>query len=403
MTSPEPTTEQYAAVQAAITAAVVAYVLSFAKYFAAPVLTAAQWVNFLSLLFPEVARGREEAARSARDFYDAERARFEPDLPPNARLLERYEFDWFVEAMEPLRVRMQAENTPERVVAQLALRAAREVENAGRRQIIGAVEADTQLQEVIEAENQLQEVFEADPEFQEVVDKRQQLIDRLNALKKSPAPNADIRRVLEADLAVFEAKYRSSEPVGSVTDLQSRIDKKRDKRDRVRAWARVATGAETCAWCLMLVSRGPVYMGADTAGAKGEYTDLELAELYKADEKSYLAEMGKRDPVTGKRYNMDDWHDGCDCLVVPVFDKKNWAGFDAWKRAEDLWATATEKARAELEANPDKKYYSFKGPRPGQPPGWYPTNLNRETINQLRKMIDEGEISSREWAALAAA
>lgn len=329
MTSPEPTTEQYAAAQAAITAAVVAYVLSFAKYFAAPVLTAAQWVNFLSLLFPEVARGREEAARSARDFYDAERARFEPDLPPNARLLERYEFDWFVEAMEPLRVRMQAENTPERVVAQLALRAAREVENAGRRQIIGAVEEDEQLAEVIQ--------------------------------------------------------FRRTSP------------------KRVQAWARVATGAETCAWCLMLVSRGPVYMGADTAGAKGNYTDLELAQLYQADEKSYAAELGKRNPETGKRYNMDDWHDGCDCLVVPVFDKKNWAGFDAWKRAEKLWTDASKKARAELEANPDKKYYSFKGPRPGQPPGWYPTNLNRETINQLRKMIDEGEISSREWAALAAA
>lgn len=35
-------------------------------------------------------------------------------------------------------------------------------------------------------------------------------------------------------------------------------------------WARVPVG-KTCAWCLMLASRGPVYRSADSAGAAGQY------------------------------------------------------------------------------------------------------------------------------------
>lgn len=57
-------------------------------------------------------------------------------------------------------------------------------------------------------------------------------------------------------------------------------------RDPARPrFARVPTGAKTCAWCTLLASRGFVYLTRDTAGAT------------------------------------EDYHDDCDCQAVAEFDK----------------------------------------------------------------------------------
>lgn len=80
-------------------------------------------------------------------------------------------------------------------------------------------------------------------------------------------------------------------------------------------WARVPTGAKTCAWCTMLASRGFVYWERGTAGDMG-HTGLG-----------------------------DDFHDDCDCAVVAEWDrhKHHISGYDpdamyamykaAWERA----------------------------------------------------------------------
>ena len=61
------------------------------------------------------------------------------------------------------------------------------------------------------------------------------------------------------------------------------------ERDPARPrFARVPRGAKTCAWCLMLASRGWVYHSKKSAG--------EIAEHY---------------------------HDECDCAVVPEWDREN--------------------------------------------------------------------------------
>lgn len=59
-------------------------------------------------------------------------------------------------------------------------------------------------------------------------------------------------------------------------------------------YARVPTGDKTCAFCLMLASRGFIYRSEDSAG------------------------------------EFDQWHDDCDCEVVASFDTKNSAieGYD---------------------------------------------------------------------------
>lgn len=51
-------------------------------------------------------------------------------------------------------------------------------------------------------------------------------------------------------------------------------------------YARVPDGAETCAFCIMLASRGPVYRSADTAGEGNHF------------------------------------HDNCDCRIVPIWGSK---------------------------------------------------------------------------------
>ncbi len=328
MTAPQnpQSAQQYSAQQALISAALLVLVAQFAKLFVNPLLSATDWVGLLRLLYPEVAAAREKSAVLARTFYDTERALAHPDLPVLARELEPYKFEWFVQAMEPARSAMSAEQSRNAAIGQLASLAVREVENAGRRQIIKAVEEDKPLEDKLAEQ----------PEYEVV---------------RKGGKNKVVRV------------------------------------SNVKGWARVATGKETCAFCLALISLGPVYSSANKAGLK-----LPESEALQAiTEGRDVSEV------------MNQWHKGCDCKVVPVFDLKNWVGREASQKAYRLWEKATERAAAALKADPGKKYYSFGDPEKKIPPGWYPTTLNREAMNQLRQMIADGDAAATDWAALRAA
>lgn len=130
----------------------------------------------------------------------------------------------------------------------------------------------------------------------------------------------------------------------------------------VRGWARVATGRETCSWCLMLVSRGPVYQFASTAGLN---TDDDTA----AD---MVAQGEDITPL------MNQWHAGCDCKVVPVYDKQNWVGRDEADRALELWNQIQDEAQEEWEAlSPEERER---------------TSYNRLALNALRRLIERGDV-----------
>jgi hypothetical protein len=150
----------------------------------------------------------------------------------------------------------------------------------------------------------------------------------------------------------------------------------------LKGWARVATGRETCAWCLMLVSRGPVYENAKTAG------------LNLIDEEAVRRSWAYEDDDVSD--HMEEWHPGCDCLVVPVFKSKGWPGEEEADRASELWSSASREARRILNDDPGKLYYSFKEK------AWLPTTLNRETVNVLRRRLTAGEITMTELTAVAA-
>jgi len=286
--------EEYAAQQALITAAVARYVQQFGRFFTNAALTIDEWLKLLQILYPEVERRRYESAVLARYFYDSQR-QLHTQLPRHSVDLEGYSFKSFVQNMEPARNRMSLPESPADAVTRMTLQAVREVENAGRQQLIHSVQAEP----------------------------------------------------------------------------EERI---------VHGWARVATGRETCEWCLMLISRGPVYLGSDTAGL--DLPDWEAEKMIAAGED--VSEF------------MEQWHAGCDCKVVPVYDVKNWPGMNEAKRAEELWIDASREAAKTLEANPDKQYYSMKNQR------WEKTTLNRETINTLRRRLESGDVSMTEFSALAA-
>jgi hypothetical protein len=278
------TPEEYAAAVAALTTQVSRYVLSLSRFFVAPTLSNTDWLNLLNLIWPQVVSGRTQAATSARAFYDSQRLTAHPDLTRNDRPLEGSEFPTFVRNMEPARAKMAQADSPRNATDLFASRAAREAENAGRQQVIHAVEND------------------------------------------------------------------------NVTSI-------------IRGWARVATGSHPCAWCLMLVSRGPVYMDASTAGL-----DLDSFSAQKF--------IAAGQDVSGY---MQEWHTNCHCIVVPVFKTKSWPGQAAAGKALKLWNEATIEGDALIESGDART-----------------KNRNTEALNALRRRISRGEIDGSSYAGLAA-
>ncbi|GGM64726.1 hypothetical protein GCM10012275_39160 [Longimycelium tulufanense] len=261
------TVEEYSEAQRAITAAVVALVLRVLEPFRLPLLTVRDWGAILAALYPTVERARRDTAELARRFYDAQRAQHTDAEARHDMLLPRYRPEWFEEALRPARDRLRQSNSTDGVVAQLAMRVAKEIEQAGRRTVLHAVGCD---------------------------------------------------------------------PLRP-------------------GWARVATGRETCAFCLMMISRGPVY-------SRAEYAGLDI-------EDSTAIQLWRRQDLTAIDELMNRWHPGCDCKAVPVFSRQNWSGRDAYLAAERLWARVT-------------KGYSGK-----------------DALNALRRALDAGEIDPADFAA----
>lgn len=96
--------------------------------------------------------------------------------------------------------------------------------------------------------------------------------------------------------------------------LPDRQDQQRRKRakDKSRpvAWARALTGAENCAFCVMLASRGAVYKSKGTASRR--------------------------------EFDNRKYHDNCDCVAVPVYTSAAWPGKDDADELYRLWLTSTK-------------------------------------------------------------
>lgn len=263
------TAEEYAEAQAAITAELVATVLQLSTSFRLPTLTIYDWRFLLEILFPFVYEARRKSAELARQFYDSQRELHLPDRPRKDMYLAEYQLDWFIEDMFPAREDFLESGASEGSVSQVALRAAKAVENGGRRTLLRVVDDDTEVQ----------------------------------------------------------------------------------------GWARVATGRETCGFCMMLVSRGPAYKSARGAGLNA--SDELAEELWNRGDTAALKEL------------MTRWHPGCDCKVVPVFDRANWPGRDAYLRALEIWKKETR---------------GYRG---------------KDAMNAFRRAIENGDIDVTEMSIAA--
>lgn len=230
------------------------------------------WMQILRLLFSIVQPASVKSAEISREFYDSERERV--GLPHHPIPLADLTFERFVSDMEPVSKMIRAPTTSDGQVHQAALRVARSVENSGRWTIMKAVEYPEP------------EDYEEDDE------------EEIDPLEVSEISLRDLRK----------ERQRALGP------------------NTVKGWARIATGRETCGWCLMLVSRGPVYRSAGTAGSR-------------LSDRSALQVTGSRefDP----QESMNEWHTGCDCKIVPVFNLDNWDGRQRYLAAEEMWRRET--------------------------------------------------------------
>jgi hypothetical protein len=100
-----------------------------------------------------------------------------------------------------------------------------------------------------------------------------------------------------------------------------------DTDPQMVGWARVQGGKDSCAFCAMLISRGPVYKEAANAGLGAD--NVSAAEIVKQGDDKLLDEL------------MSRWHDNCDCKVVPVYNRASWPGREQYLEAERIWAAVT--------------------------------------------------------------
>lgn len=231
------------------------------------------WQAILRLLWPVVKSASVRSGTLARDFYDSERSRVFPTAPRHDFFLAELSFEQFVEHMHDLYPSFRRKTTLDHEVNRAGLRIAKEIESTARFTMRNAIETP-------------------DPWFED--------LDEDAVSFAGPVPDSG-------------ESYRNTEPSVRFDDdtvveieesSQEEVDRRRAayfKKNIGVAWARVATGLETCGWCLTLVSRGPVYHSKETAGGNWEF------------------------------------HDGCDCKVVPVFDLENWDGRERYLAAQEMW------------------------------------------------------------------
>ena len=237
---PDATYEEYTAMHALLTAALVKELVEFLVPYQSVTLLPRAWVNLLAKMYPIVERYRYQSGNLARQFHDYERQR---------RL----------DAID------QTQDLPE----------------------FEDVDNDSDIP--VPTKQRRHDVYLAgyDPDwFYEAMEPVRE------TFAEKDADDASLRHAVQTAVKEVENGGRRTMREAVETD------------ERAIGWARVQGGNESCAFCLTLISRGPVYKSAESAGG------------------------------------MNQWHDNCDCKVVAVYDRNNWTGRDAYLQAEQIWINA---------------------------------------------------------------
>lgn len=278
----EMTYEEYVAAVAAVTAALAGTILAISFPFQTLALTRVDWLSFLAATYPHVQQARLEVAELSRQFYDSERNKY---VPP----VELPIFEVFDSILGP-----------------------------DGRPI--SIEDNTGLTGVFHERLNIN-LPAYDPDWYE--EAMEAVVDLLMK------PNTTDGELVQ----VTTQAMKEAENGGRRTNLWAVEDD-----PAVKGWARVQGGEDSCAFCSMLISRGPVYKTQPTGLTGAKKAGLKLNDEVRAVEE-YRQGVAKGEGIPADL--MTKWHPNCDCKVVPVFDYLSWPGRTEYLALRDLWEDVT--------------------------------------------------------------
>ena len=123
-----------------------------------------------------------------------------------------------------------------------------------------------------------------------------------------------------AKVAVRHTEEAARKTVEDAAQMSATPDPATGKSRPVIGWARQLTGAENCPFCVIMASRGAIYHSRQTAlYSGGDAFSNDLSD------------------------GMGRYHNGCDCVAVPVYDLKSWDGNATARRLyRDVYRKALE-------------------------------------------------------------
>lgn len=281
------TYEEYVARQAQINESLRRVLAVILAPYRAVALTPRMWRALVALLYPIVARARREASILAREFYDSERAKhFRLPKPPRRREGFNLDIDVDFPEFDDIQSGEILDRIPDFIVPS----------DDSRFDVpLVHYEPDWFLEALEPARSGAVKPNSTPAEMEKIIDRAEKEVE-----------NGGRRQVLYAV----------------------------DNDPQVIGWARVQGGNESCAFCLTLISRGPVYKSARSAGLNVD-DKASAVELYR--------QIDAGGPGAEEAYNalMNRWHPNCDCKVVPVFDRANWSGRESYEAALEIWKRVT--------------------------------------------------------------
>ncbi|MFC6353925.1 hypothetical protein ACFP6B_08505 [Rothia nasimurium] len=255
---------------------------------------------FAALLGSIVQAFRQELTPALRDLDMADSERFEESVPMLAALVRKY--------------RRQAAELANQLMAE-------EAAKVGGQALIPPLEgyADQAVHEVLTNSRSIDQASRS-------LERHVRTAARRQVVRAVPAP--DVPSASETNPSADEVKVdENGNFVGEAGDGFEALPASKREREQPAVypigWARVLTGKDNCAFCIVLASRGPVYSSQHHASSTSS----------------------KRWDKEGRQW-ANSYHDNCDCLVVPVYDSENWAGKAQADKLYKIYEEVTREAVA---------------------------------------------------------
>lgn len=165
---------------------------------------------------------------------------------------------------------------------------------------------------------------------------------------------ADLKKK-SSTIAGFDALEQLDTAAEQEIKLAAESDAGKDEQhpgNKIRpvGWARVLTGPDNCGFCIMLASRGAVYSSSLAAQYWGGPKEKRSAR----SGRRYEAHKSRQTREAYRSVSQNKFHDGCDCMVVPVWDREKWPGKEEADKLRDFYDEVQEHVKKDAERHPEK-------------------------------------------------